>query len=238
MNKSANLFWGVGLIVAAILFLLYQLGYIVSFNLFTYILSAFLGYSLFKGIQRKKISTIIFSFGGLYYFLHGYFMLPYLHFISLFFICLLLSIGFSLIFNKKPKMYANFEWDDFKYNNYTSSEDEVFYEFVDDEKIISNFSSTEKYINDEDFKHLNIESSFSSVKVYFGDAHIIDNQATVNVDISFGSATLFIPKNWAIKPNIHNTFGGVKISGKPVNPDKTLHIVGDVNFSSLEIIFI
>ena len=67
-----------------------------------------------------------------------------------------------------------------------------------------------------------------------------NNGATVEVNVSFGTITLFIPRSWNVQINAETSFGNIDEKGArtPVMDAPVLYVTGEVSFGSLEIIYI
>ena len=64
--------------------------------------------------------------------------------------------------------------------------------------------------------------------------------AIVDLEVSFGSMELYIPRTWKVVTNLDNSFGGCKEHGTcdMSNDDNILMINGDVSFGGLELYYI
>jgi len=75
--------------------------------------------------------------------------------------------------------------------------------------------------------------------VYFDNATMSNNNAIIRINASFSGVELYIPKNWRVE-NKTNVFLA-SIDEKNRNNEiitNTLTLVGDINFSGVEIIYI
>ena len=144
------------------------------------------------------------------------------------------SIGLSLIFPQKQKENENGQSNTYSYSETTTQE---FNNVID---AYVSFNSSIKYINSQNFERGNFKSSFGSLKVYFDQAALNNNSATVNVNVSFGSISLFIPRTWNVQINAETSFGNIEEKGArtPVVDAPVLYVMGEVSFGSLEIIYI
>jgi hypothetical protein len=79
------------------------------------------------------------------------------------------------------------------------------------------------------------------MKLYFDNAKPREAGAIIILEVSFGAAELFIPKEWAVNNELKRSFAGVyeKNAGH-MNAERTARITvtGEANFSSVSIIYI
>lgn len=141
------------------------------------------------------------------------------------------SIGLSILFHNKHH-YRHF------------MHDENFAEIIDQEdgnsvQLATSFGSSIKYVNSDDFKQANLKCSFGAMKVYFDNAMIRNNNAIIQLDISFAGVELFIPKEWNVKNQANTSFGEIEEKNKNQTtgiPSVTL--VGNISFSGVTIIYV
>lgn len=100
------------------------------------------------------------------------------------------------------------------------------------------FGSGSRYINSEDFVYDRVSCSFGSAAIYFDNARIVGESATFDVEVSFGTVTLYVPSSWQVELEVDNAFGTVSNPCNVNSKDKTLYVKGEVAFSSLKIIYI
>lgn len=100
------------------------------------------------------------------------------------------------------------------------------------------FGESVKYISGE-ISWVDLENTFGTLQVYFTEAYLSEGRAQVSLETSFGKMVLYIPSNWKVIMNAGTNFGSKRVSGKN-DPDdgNVLEITGDVNFGSLEVVFV
>ena len=65
----------------------------------------------------------------------------------------------------------------------------------------------------------------------------VAGRGAVDVEVSFGTAELYVPASWHVVCNVSSSFGSVNEHGRPaLSSEEELTITGDVSFGSLEII--
>lgn len=231
--KKRNIFWGVIFILIAACILFEKLGYFSGINVFKVILAAGLCAILVENIPKLNFAGILFPIAFLAILfdevLHIESLTPW----PVLGIALFGSIGLSLIFPQKHKEY-NGEYDSASFSGTTTQE---FNNVIDG---YVSFNSSIKYIHSQNFERGNFKSSFGTLKVYFDQAVLNNNGATVEVNVSFGTITLFIPRSWNVQINAETSFGNIDEKGArtPVVDASVLYVTGEVSFGSLEIVYI
>lgn len=237
--KKRNIFWGLVFLLIAACILFEKLGYFPGINVFKLILSAGLLVILIESIPKLNFAGILFPIAFLAILfdetLHIESLTPW----PVLGIALFGSIGLSLIFPQKHK--------------YTQDESHIHVDMPDDYfaetssqeynnriQAIVSFNSSIKYLNSQNFEYGDFKSSFGSLKVYFDQAGLNNNSATVQVDVSFGSITLFVPRSWNIQVNAKTSFGSVDEKGSRaiVENSPILYINGNISFGNLEIVYV
>lgn len=234
--KFNNWFWGLFFLVAAVLVIANQLGYIVGINIFNLVATIFLIAIIIKSATCLNFAGILFPFallGILYADILGIQnLVPWPILIAAFFG----TIGLSLIFAKSIKK---------NWNNYQKefSNSEHFEEVIDtsDDTTVSckvNFGSTIKYVNSQNFQKAFFDCSFGDMKVYFDNANVENEQAEIYLDVSFGGIELFVPKNWNLVDNINTSLAGIEYKNRPGTTNKNIILKGKISFSGITIVYV
>lgn len=233
--KKRNIFWGLIFLLIAACILFEKLGYFPGINVFKLILSAGLLAILIESIPKLNFAGILFPLAFLAILFDEVLHIENLTPWPVLGIALFGSIGLSLIFphkNKSSKTGLD--------NDYYSFSETTTQEYTNHIKGVVSFNSAVKYINSTNFEHGDFKSSFGSLKLYFDQAGLNNNTATLQVDISFGTITLYVPRDWNIQVNVKTSFGSVDEKGSRAFLENApiLYVNGNVSFGSLEIIYI
>ena len=216
---------GLGFIVlAAVVLLQGQFGFpYLNINIWTLaVIAGFAYFSIENFMKRNMAAGFIFGYIALVIANSHY------HFLqissgTLFGASVLACIGLSLIF-KPQKIWTNSRfWHE---KSISSKEGDIA------------FGSGTRYINSENFTYDKLDCSFGSASVYFDNATILEGDATFEVELSFGSVTLYVPSNWRVEIDVDNAFGSVSHPRNVNEKDRTLYVKGDVAFGSLKIVYI
>lgn len=235
--KFKNWFLGLFFIVAAILVIANQFGYLTGLNIFTLMATIFLVGIMIKSATHLNFAGVLFPFAFLGIIFAKPLGIENLVPWPILIAALFGSIGLSLIFSKSiKKTHSNYKCE----NN---CDKEHFEQIIDtpDESTVSckvNFGSAIKYVNTQDFRKGFFECSFGAMKIYFDNANINEEQAEIHLDVSFSGVELYIPKSWNIVDNVSTSLAGIEYTGKSSTPTKTVTLNGKVSFSGITIIYV
>ena len=105
-------------------------------------------------------------------------------------------------------------------------------------RVESAFSTqTKKVTGDEPFRGAKIDMSFGSLTFDLTEANI-ENGATIDADVSFGSMTLRLPAFVGIKSESSAAFGGVNCPTGDPNAAIRINLKGDVSFGKIEVEYV
>lgn len=236
-KKSSNL-WGIFFIALAAYIILEQFNLITfTFGVGRIILCGFFLASLLDGIAHRSIwGTIIPSAFLICLIGNPIFDLD----ISLWTLgtaAVLLCIGLSIIFPHKHRIPSHIKIDheEWQGGDHIDAEQSNNGHYV----CKNQFGASTKYINTGDFKGACITNSFGELKVYFDTATIITSPVTIEVHNSFGELQLFLPKEWAVNPNIRVTIGDCKENNKNMgNNEPVVYLIGDVSLGEIQITYV
>lgn len=268
MKIRKNWFWGLLFIALAGVLLLHQLK-ITEINVFTAFLTVLLVGILLSNLRNLEWFGIIFPIGILYTMyaeiLYKNFDIVKIDFWPVMGICMLISIGLSILIHKKPRRIS-YDFDingrEYRYDSQKSSSSDQVFEGEYEETIINedgertersqhsetsedNFvysaklNSATKYVYSNNFKRAELYCSMADLKVYFNQAVLNEQGAEIYVSCSLGSIELYLPKHWRVNDQVSATLGDVKDytrTNEVYGP--MVNIVGNVNLGDLKIIYI
>jgi hypothetical protein len=162
-------------------------------------------------------------------------------------VALLLSIGFSILFRKKPRWEKWQGRDGFREARYGEEWNSEHFESISNEADGSeiydriHFGSKLRYVNSENFEKAVIDCSFGAVKFYFDNAHIaVGGHAEIELQLSFSGAELYIPKHWRLVDKLQRSAIGIeeKNRNQPSDDSPTVILSGSASFSGITIIYV
>ncbi len=246
--KSRNIFWGIFLVLAAVFLVVSQLGFVEGVGVVSIFFAIFFIAMLIDGLVRGSFGTILFSIAFLCIVFDKPLGIEAITPWAVLGAALLGTIGLNMIFKRKKHYHVNISgknWSREKgavivdgeiveeegANDEDSSGGRVFFK--------SHFGEAVKYVNSDSFEYASLECSFGDMKVYFDNAVIVNGNAVIDLDLSFGAVELYLPKEWTVVDHIDTSFAGVdeknrnKSTGSPV-----VTLTGSVSFAGVTIVYI
>lgn len=224
--KISKIFWGLFFILAATAVVLSGLGVFAEINLFSLILTIFLGAILIKSIWHLSFAGILFSIAFILIIYDNQLGITAITPWPILCAALFGSIGLSIIFGKHSHHHDKREF----------TKEELENNVVD---INVSFGASSKYINTKELERVNASCSFGAAEIYFDNAQIKGDSAIVNLDISFAGVEIYIPRTWCIENKVNVSLGAVEEKNKSHDvTEKTIILTGKVSFAGVEIIYI
>lgn len=220
--KWSRIFWGVGLIAAAVFLVIDQL-HLLPFTIgfwaifWTVVFVA----SLITSVINKNLYGAIFSIAFLVIVyakpLHISALSPW----TILLVAILVSAGISLIFRNsfKPTIIingkkVNANWSDLINKNFKADNVITDNSFgVDSDNVVISGKMTEasRYIHSQNLKTVTIDSSMGDVSVYLDDAQAAGDEVIMNINTSMCDVDVYIPSDWQVENNMQNSLSDVDI---------------------------
>ena len=232
--RFGNIFWGIFLILAAAVLIISKLGFLQDINLFSIFLALFFVAWLINGIIKLNFWSILFPVAFLCIIFDDQLGITSITPWTVLVAAFLGTLGLEAIFKKKRKnnwkLVCNKGKEECDNQNNLEGKN-IFFR--------TKFGDAVKYIVSEDFEYASLDCTFGDMKVYFDDVIINGETATIDLNISFGDVTLFIPKEWTIVNQVHHVFADVQdINRDNSNGMPKVFLTGKVSFGELEIVYI
>ena len=206
----SRIFWGVGLIAAAVFLVIDQL-HLLPFTIgfwaifWTVVFVA----SLITSVINRNLYGAIFSIAFLVIVyakpLHISALSPW----TILLVAILVSAGISLIFRNsfKPTIIingkkVNANWSDLINKNFKADNVITDNSFgVDSDNVVISGKMTEasRYIHSQNLKTVTIDSSMGDVSVYLDDAKAAGDEVIMNVNTSMCDVNVYIPSDWQVE---------------------------------------
>ena len=220
--KWSRIFWGVGLIAAAVFLVIDQL-HLLPFTIgfwaifWTVVFVA----SLITSVINRNLYGAIFSIAFLVIVyakpLHISALSPW----TILLVAILVSAGISLIFRNsfKPTIIingkkVNANWSDLINKNFKADNVITDNSFgVDSDNVVISGKMTEasRYIHSQNLKTVTIDSSMGDVSVYLDDAKAAGDEVIMNINTSMCDVDVYIPSDWQVENNMQNSLSDVDI---------------------------
>lgn len=220
--KWSRIFWGVGLIAAAMFLVIDQL-HLLPFTIgfwaifWTVVFVA----SLITSVINKNLYGAIFSIAFLVIVyakpLHIAALSPW----TILLVAILVSAGISLIFRNgfKPTIIingkkVNVNWSDLINKNFKADNVITDNSFgVDSDNVVISGKMTEasRYIHSQNLKTVTIDSLMGDVSVYLDDTKAAGDEVIMNINTSMCDVDVYIPSDWQVENNMQNSLSDVDI---------------------------
>jgi hypothetical protein len=237
--KKENMFWGLFFIFAAILLVLGRFHLFAGVGGFKLLLTILFTAIIIRSIRVMNFSGILFPLAFICIIFDRQLGITAITPWTILVAALFCSIGLSILFKKKKRL----DWSVEEKGVFGLIEEKEQFEQAAewDTKCKvhyrTSFGSGIKYVNSDVFKYADLECSFGSMKVFFDNA-VIENHATINVEVSFGSIELYIPKTWNVVNQVNVSFAGMEEKNKSETlGSPVVMLTGNLSFSGLEIIY-
>lgn len=236
MNK---LFLGLLFLLGAAAILLNRLNYwptIHHLSIFKILLTIFFIWMILEGIRHRNFFGIVFGLAFIAIQYNNLLCITPLTPWTLLSAALLASIGLTIIFPKRhrPNFDSNmgFDFQDKGKKFFNEQNDEILH-------FENSFGSSVKYVNTDSLVNASVENSFGEMKIYFDNAIIKNGIADINLEVSFGSVILYIPKTWNIENHVKTSFGTLREQNQNQSQGcPTLRIYGEICCGDAIIIYI
>lgn len=230
--KKERTFWGIMLVLGGIALIISKLGYFSDINVITILLTIYLSVMLIKNVFRVNFAGVLFPIAFICIIYDEQLGITSITPGTVLIAALLGSVGLSIIFDKRPKWANKHDRDSYKFDTID----------VEDEshvRVETQFSASVKYINTDKFEQAYLKCQFGATKVYFDNAVLHKGKGMVTIDASFAGVELYIPKTWTICDKTNVSFGSLNEKNRNQGTSaNTLTIMGDINFSGVEIIYV
>jgi predicted membrane protein len=239
-QRNGRIAGGVAVILAGIVYMLYQMEYQIPEWIFTWptlILAASVIAAIQHGLNDWRW-LILFLIGSV--FLGGY-IYPESIILQYKIPMVLFIVGIAIIFKPKSKHHQFHKYK--MKNSRTLSDAQTLSADVQNEDylFVNNiFSGVEKVIFSKDFKGGEIKNTFGGCDINLTQADIT-NEAVLILNQQFSGTKLIIPPHWIIKSDISCIFAGIEdkrpiVAANAQAPTKTLILQGSIFMSGLEIV--
>ena len=229
--KTSKFFWGLGLIILAVIIILDALCVIIPISsivgdvsLFAVIAGFFLLSFVISRIFQGKLSEIFvpLSFVFMLFEKNIAFMLnrddPNIINNWLLFLCaILLSVGISILTPSKRS------------KKHTRSSDS------DCETISKEMSASTVYIDCSDFTTKRVLNKMGSCSIYFENAELYTGGGVLDIDNRMGAMTIHVPASWKINSEYENKMGFAEIVENRSGDGPELTITGEIKMGYLTI---
>lgn len=232
-RSRRKIFWGLVLIVGAVVMLMSKLGLLGGMS-FAQIAFSVIATGIFLyGMFRRSFGQMLFSLALLIIlndkFLHLEAITPWWVLLA----AAVITAGLNMLFpgfHKKRHIRFNMGWNSKTPGREDRTEGSVSYENL--------LCGTVKYIVGE-VEEVYLNNCFGGIEVFFNDAVLKNGSAKVHLENYFGGVELFVPADWQVVMNVETIFGSAEETGsrKPFG-ENVLYVNGEAAFGGVEVHYI
>lgn len=262
-KRASNIFWGVLIIAAAVLWLISELGYLNGVGVGQIFFSALWGACIIKGLVSRESFGVFMGLAFLAIVWDRELGIEAITPWPVIGAAILLTIGFSFIFKgarrkKWERNYSNYfskskkscngdvhendnqdtTWE----GNTEYGTDQPHQSHVDGEHVfhMNKFSGAQKYIDSQNLKSVEIINKAGGMEVYLDNAKSAGDKVYMRIECYAGGLRIYIPKSWRVDNKV-DCFTGLihgtemRKEDEAVN-DVTLVLTGTVKAAGVDII--
>lgn len=244
MRKQANWFWGVFLVLGAVVLVTSQMG-IFSYHVGVWplLLAVFLVAAFVESLMHLAVWGMVFSLAFLAIIFAQPLGITALAPWTILIAAVLLSLGLSLII--RPKRWYHYNWQSqgngahHHHRGWSEHGEDVETLHDPDMTINVNMSNSIRYLQSTDFRRADVQVSMGNAKLYFDDVTLSEQGAVINVDAHLGAVQLYLPTTWNVKTDVDANLGGIETTGEPTaTTGPVVMVTGRVSLGGLSLIYI
>jgi hypothetical protein len=233
--KNRNWFWGFFFLLLAVFVIASQTGVFGQINAISILETVFFATLVVHSLIKRNFFGIFIPLSFLYMIyskpLAFVYISPWLLVLS----AVLTSIGFSLLFRKRPKNVA--------FSHSRKKHFSQINENLDDNNpyIKVSLSSSSTYLHSDCLKGGHFVSHLGELDVYFDQVQLSPDGVEIFLECNLGSIKLYIPRSWYVVDNTHSILGDVNNNTQHTKPSENaphITITGNVTLGSVKIEYI
>lgn len=236
MNRKS--IFGITLIGIAVLLSAQIMGLVphLQFDIWRLVITLFLVAIVLDNIPKQHYFGIFMPLSLAVAYNRVYLNLGRTNFFPIILVGFLLSLGFSMVFKRRRRIFYrnNSQWKGTKNTKGASTS----YDSEDTINVESSFNDYAKYVRSENFKGGYIESNFGQLQVYLHEATFDPTGAILDLDVNFGSLTIYVRRGTRTHDHISTAFGGIQMDEYMYveGNNDMLTLKGDCNFGSVKVV--
>lgn len=232
--KHRNWFWGVFFVLAAIFVVASQIISFTQIGFWSILATVLLAAVFIESLIKLNYFGVFLPLALAYIIYQKPLGLYDISFWLLLLAAVLISIGFHIIFRRRPKHESKCCGDKDEYHTIEDIDDNNPYAKV-------NFGGSSKYLHADCLKSGQFYCRFGGLEIYFDQVQLAPDGAEIFLDCNFGAIKLYVPKTWRVVDRINATLGGVQNEARHAMPGEgapTLSLTGNVSFGGVEIYYV
>ena len=233
--KKDGIWFAILVIVLGAAFLIQRVGNL-SFGIWGIVWPAvIIGIGVSWMVKRFSFFSLAVAGVGLYFLLFNLNVITFVLTWSVIWPSLLVLLGLTILYealipHKNKWCGVNFSGDKNKSSEYGENNGYVRYD--------CSFSDENRRFAAEEFSGGDIDLSFGKSELDLSNVRRVTPNAKLDVDVSFGTFDLVVPKTIRLYIKSDKSFGSIQMNGEPnADAQQTLAIDGDVSFGALNIYY-
>ncbi len=233
--KKDGIWFAVLVIILGAAFLIQRVGNL-SFGIWGIVWPAVLiGVGVSWMIKRFSFFSLAVAGVGLYFLLFNLHVTTFILTWSVIWPSLLVLLGLTILYetlvpHKEHWCGVNVKGDHKTKSEYTEDNGFVHYNCA--------FSEENRRVSTEDFMGGEVDISFGRSELDLTKVRSIAPNAKLNVDVSFGTFDLIVPKTVRLYLKSDKSFGSIQMNGEPnADAPQTLAVDGDVSFGTMNVYY-
>lgn len=233
--KKDGIWFAVLVIVLGLAFLIQRLGFL-SFGIWGIVWPAVLiGFGVSWMIKRFSFFSLAVAGLGLYFLLYNLGEITFVLTWSVIWPSLLVLLGLTILYealipHKQKWCGVNFSGDKNKRSEYGENNGYIHYD--------CSFSDENRRYAAEEFSGGDIDLSFGKSELDLTSVRRVSQNAKLDVDVSFGTFDLIVPKTIRLYVKSDKSFGSIQMNGEAdAEATESLVLDGDVSFGTLNIYY-
>ncbi|MDL2253078.1 hypothetical protein LJC49_03290 [Ruminococcaceae bacterium OttesenSCG-928-I18] len=258
MNRK-SIFWGVFLILAAVVLIAGQFVSGFSIGIWRGIGLVLTVAVLIKSCKHRFITGVTLSAALLYILLRSPLGLPAISPWLLLLAGLLCGIGLTLLIRPKwrstPRQHmitagghqaGQSETGDVEYHfeherGYRPENRRIENSDEDHPSASVSFGAVSKYLHSSNLESGCFHLNFGALDVFFDQVQLSEKGAEIEVECSFGAVRLYVPRQWTVWDDVSTTLAGMnnEARAEPGQEDgPTLYLKGSVTLGAVDVIYV
>lgn len=242
-RQRGNVFWGSIFILAAIVLVTKELGWLDGLgpgwviNPWSLIATLLLGALIIASLAHRSLIGTIFPIAFLAILYSRPLGIESLVPWTILGAACLLTIGFAIL---RPH-YGHPWYYHHHHDQYMEEETFVYDETGQTDEIINistQMGNTVRYLQAQNIKVVNVDNNMSTTKIYFDHAQLAET-ATLNLDNMMGTVELYLPAEWKIDNEINLVLSTISERGmRRGQPSQVLRLQGRSSVGNVVIVYI
>ena len=202
---------GIAIIAFAVCLLLSKSGTFTTFPLVKIGMCIILGLIVIEQLFEKSIMGVCFPLGIAACLFQKELGLENVHYAIIILAFILIGVGLTLIFDKKPKVVFNHNGKEFIMGDQNNAE---YWEEDGNFSLDNGLGSRTQYVTVKNMRKGSIDNGLGQLTAYFDGSTVAEEGAFLDIDNGLGAMSLYFPKEFRMTFNFDNGLGKINVHGE------------------------